>query len=126
MRARGLRARLPAAYRCDRAVCRGARGPRRLLLRLLHRLLRGGAGPVVRVRGHEEADADAPPGGARDPPDHPPVGDVRIDDVELLARPVEQPRDLVRDRAVAAWSVVEDDRRDRAAVDNRTLLARRR
>ena len=47
-------------------------------------LLGARAGPVVRVRGDEEADANAATGGVFDAPDHSAVGDVRIDDVERL------------------------------------------
>ena len=48
--------------------------------------LRGRAGHVVRLRRREEADAHAAPGGLLDALDHPPVGDVGVDDVERLAR----------------------------------------
>ncbi len=69
------------------------------------------AGPVVRVRGDEEADANAATGSVFDAPDHPAVGDVRVDDVQRLGCALEQSRDRVGDRPVLAWSVVEDDRR---------------
>ena len=43
------------------------------------------ARPVVRVRRDEEPHADTTPRSLLDPPDHPAVGHVRIDDVERLA-----------------------------------------
>ena len=79
-------------------------------------LLRRRAGPVVRVRRDEEADVDAAAGRAFDAPDHPAVRDVRVDDVERLPGAVEQARDGVGDRAVAARRVVEDDRGDVAGA----------
>ena len=42
------------------------------------------AGPVVRVRGDEEADANAATGSIFDTPDHSAVGDVRVVDVQRL------------------------------------------
>jgi hypothetical protein len=74
-------------------------------------LLGGSAGPVVRVRGHEEADARSPSRGTLDLPDHPAVGHVRVHDVESLSRAVEELRDRVGDRPVAAGRVVQDGRR---------------
>jgi hypothetical protein len=73
-------------------------------------LLRGRAGPVVRVRGDEEADANASAGSLLDPSDHPAVGDVRVDDIQRLGRPFEQARDCLGDRPVPAGSVVKYDR----------------
>ena len=78
-------------------------------------LLCGRAGPVVRVGRNEEADAHAAPGGVLDSLNHPPVGDVRVDHVERLAR-VEQTRDLGGDRPVPAGSVVEDYRWNRVCA----------
>jgi hypothetical protein len=77
-------------------------------------LLRRRAGPVVGVRGDEEAHARAAPCRLLDPPDHPAVGDIWIDDVEGLRRLVEQAGDRLRDRPVSARRVVEDGRGDRA------------
>ena len=77
-------------------------------------LLRGRAGPVVRVGRDEEPHAHPAPGRPLDPADHAAIGDVGVDDVEGLARAVEHPRDLVGDRAVLARRVVQDDRRDLA------------
>ena len=45
-----------------------------------------------------------------DPPDHPAIGDVRIDDVKRLSSAVEQPPDRVGDRAVGTGRVVQHDR----------------
>jgi hypothetical protein len=70
-------------------------------------LLRGRAGPVVRIRGDEEAYADTAAGGVLDAPDHPAVRDVRVDDVERLA--LEQARDRGSDRPVAPGRVVKDE-----------------
>ena len=60
------------------------------------------AGPVVRIARDEQPHARAPPGGALDPLDHAAVGHVGVDDVERLARRVEQLRDRVGDRPEAA------------------------
>ena len=77
-------------------------------------VLRRGARPVVRLCRHEEPHPDAAAGRPLDPPDHPAVGDIWIDDVEGLRRLVEQAGDRLRDRPVSARRVVEDGRGDRA------------
>ena len=69
------------------------------------------AGPVVRVRGDEEAHARSAACRLHDPPDHPPIGDVRIHDVEGLLRAVEELGDRCRDRSEPARCVVKHDRR---------------
>ena len=84
--------------------------------RAMVELLRRRARPVVRVRGHEEAHGDTAPRRLLDAPDHPAVGDVRVDDVEGLAGAVERRRDRVGDRPVAAGRVVEDGRGHRSAT----------
>ena len=76
-------------------------------------LLRPGARPVVRIRRDEEAHTDAAPRRALDSPDHAAVGHVRVDDVERFGRVVEDVRDRIGDRPVAAGSVVQDAGRHR-------------
>ena len=62
---------------------------------LMVELLGGAAGPVVRVRRDEQADARAALRRPDDPPDHAAVGDVGVHDVERVARSVDQRRDRV-------------------------------
>jgi hypothetical protein len=68
---------------------------------------------LLAFAGTKESDVHAPPRGALDSADHPAVRDVRVDDIERLARALEQTRDLGGDRPVPAGSVLEDDRRNR-------------
>src|SRR4051812_40468579 len=77
-------------------------------------LLRGRTGPVVRVPGNEEPHAHAAACRTLDSPDHAAVGDVRVDHVQRVVRPVEQATDRVGDRPVSTGRVVQHDRRDRA------------
>jgi hypothetical protein len=72
----------------------------------------------------EEADADTSAGRVFDSPDHSAVCDVRVDDIERLARVVEQARDPIRDRPVAPGRIVENERRD--AVGPRLQLGEER
>src|SRR5262245_22535559 len=55
----------------------------------------------------EETHADAAPCSVLDAPDHPAVGDVRVHDVERLARLLEQALNRVGDRPVSARCVVQ-------------------
>ena len=63
-------------------------------------LLRRGARPVVCLCRHEEPHPGAAAGRPLDPPDHPAVGDIWVDDVEGLRRLIEQAGDRLRDRPV--------------------------
>ena len=71
--------------------------------------LRRATRPVVRIGRDDEPDGDSPTRRCFDPADHAPVGDVRVDDVQRLAGAVHQLGDRVRDRAVPAGGVVQDD-----------------
>jgi hypothetical protein len=70
--------------------------------------LRSSTRPVVRIRWHEEANADAASSGVLDTPNHALVSDVRIHNIKRLASTVEEVANGGRDRPVPTRRVVQD------------------